>query len=133
MDVISLAAVSKSYPSAGARLHVLCAVDLDIAAGEFSVVAGPSGSGKSTLLNLIGALDRPDAGTVRIDGGDLAGCSDRELAHMRNRKIGFVFQFFHLIPVLTAVENVAWPLALAGASAWRAPRTCWARSGWPAT
>ena len=114
MDIISLRAVSKSYPSADTRLQVLREVDLDVEEGEFAVVAGPSGSGKSTLLNLMGALDHPDSGTVRIDGVDLADRSDRALASLRNEKIGFVFQSFHLIPVLTAVENVAWPLFLKG-------------------
>ena len=114
MGVISLRAISKSYPSADARLQVLRGVDLEIDAGEFVTAAGPSGSGKSTLLNLIGGLDRPDSGTVRIDGVGLAGRNDRTLAAIRNTKIGFVFQSFHLIPVLTAAENVAWPLVLKG-------------------
>ena len=114
MGIISLRAVSKSYPSADTRLEVLREVDLDVEEGEFAVVAGPSGSGKSTLLNLMGALDHPDSGTVRIDGTDLADRGDRALADLRNEKIGFVFQSFHLIPVLTAVENVAWPLFLKG-------------------
>ena len=114
MGVISVHAVSKSYPSADTRLHVLRRVDLEIDAGEFVAAVGPSGSGKSTLLNLIGGLDRPDSGTVRIDGVDLGGRDDRTLAAIRNEKLGFVFQSFHLIPVLTAVENVAWPLVLRG-------------------
>ena len=114
MGIISLMAVSKSYPSADTRLQVLREVDLDVEEGEFAVVAGPSGSGKSTLLNLMGALDHPDSGAVRIDGVDLGGRSDRALANLRNEKLGFVFQSFHLIPVLTAVENVAWPLFLKG-------------------
>ena len=114
MSLISLRSVSKSYPSAETRLQVLREIDLDIEEGEFAVVAGPSGSGKSTLLNLIGALDHPDSGAVRIDGVDLAEHDDRALANLRNAKIGFIFQSFHLIPVLTAVENVAWPLFLKG-------------------
>ena len=114
MSIISLRAVSKSYPSADTRLRVLREIDLDIDAGEFVVAAGPSGSGKSTLLNLIGGLDHPDSGTVRIDGVDLGRRDDRTLAHLRNEKLGFVFQSFHLIPVLTAVENVAWPLFIKG-------------------
>ena len=114
MSIISLRAVSKSYPSAGARLRVLRGLDLDIDAGEFVAVAGPSGSGKSTLLNLIGGLDRPDSGTVRIEGADLGGQGDRALARFRNEKLGFVFQSFHLVPVLSATENVAWPLFLKG-------------------
>ena len=114
MAVISLLAVSKSYPSADARLQVLRGVDLEIEAGEFVAAVGPSGSGKSTLLNLIGGLDRADSGTVRIDGVDLGRHDDRTLAAIRNEKLGFVFQSFHLIPVLTAAENVAWPLVLKG-------------------
>ena len=114
MGIISLRSVSKSYPSAGTRLRVLREVDLDIEAGEFVVAAGPSGSGKSTLLNLIGGLDHPDSGTVRIDGVNLGRHGDRTLARLRNEKLGFVFQAFHLIPVLNAVENVAWPLFLKG-------------------
>ena len=114
MGIISLRSVAKSYPSADSRLRVLHAIDLDIEPGEFVVAAGPSGSGKSTLLNLIGGLDHPDSGTVRIEGVDLGRHDDRTLARLRNEKLGFVFQSFHLIPVLTAVENVAWPLFLAG-------------------
>jgi len=114
MGVISLQTVSKSYPSADARLEVLRGIDLEIDAGEFVAAIGPSGSGKSTLLNLIGGLDHPDSGTIRIDGLDLGGRDDRTLAAIRNEKLGFVFQSFHLIPVLTAAENVAWPLVLKG-------------------
>ena len=114
MGIISLQSVSKSYLSAASRLLVLREVDLEIEAGEFVVAAGPSGSGKSTLLNLIGGLDRPDSGTVRIEGVDLGRHDDRSLARIRNEKLGFVFQSFHLIPVLTATENVAWPLFLRG-------------------
>lgn len=114
MSVISLCSVSKSYPTAGTRLRVLHRLNLDVEAGEFVAVSGPSGSGKSTLLNLIGGLDHPDSGTVRIDGTDLARHDDGVLARFRNEKLGFVFQSFHLIPVLTATENVAWPLVLKG-------------------
>ena len=114
MGIISLRSVTKSYPSADARLRVLRGIDLDIEAGEFVAAAGPSGSGKSTLLNLMGGLDRPDSGVVRLDGVDLGRHDDRTLAGIRNRKLGFVFQSFHLIPVLTAVENVAWPLFIKG-------------------
>ena len=91
MDIISLSSVSKSYPSADTRLQVLREVDLGVEEGEFAVVAGPSGSGKSTLLNLMGALDHPDSGAIRIDGVDLADRGDRALADLRNEKLGFVF------------------------------------------
>ena len=114
MGIISLRSVSKSYLSVASRLLVLREVDLEIEAGEFVAAAGPSGSGKSTLLNLMGGLDRPDSGIVRLDGVDLGRYDDRTLAGIRNEKLGFVFQSFHLIPVLTAVENVAWPLFLRG-------------------
>ena len=114
MGTIAIRSLSKSYPWGESRLRVLRDVDLEVETGGFAVVSGPSGSGKSTLLNLIGGLDLPDSGSVRIDGADLKGCSDRALARLRNEKIGFVFQSFHLIPVLSAVENVAWPLFLKG-------------------
>ncbi|WP_423908140.1 ABC transporter ATP-binding protein [Candidatus Spongiihabitans sp.] len=114
MSIISLKSVCKSFPSGETRIHVLRALDLEIRETDFAVVAAPSGSGKSTLLNLIGGLDRADSGAVRIDKVDLAGLKDRALANLRNEKIGFIFQSFHLIPVLTAAENVAWPLFLKG-------------------
>mgnify|MGYP003764650747 FL=1 len=89
-------------------------VDLDIEAGEFTAVAGPSGSGKTTLLNLIGCLDRPTRGRLAIDGDDVAGYKPSELASLRREKIGFVFQTYNLVPVLTAYENVELPLVLLG-------------------
>jgi len=89
-------------------------VDLDIEAGEFTAVAGPSGSGKTTLLNLIGCLDRPTRGRLVIDGDDVAGYKPSELASLRREKIGFVFQTYNLVPVLTAYENVELPLVLLG-------------------
>ncbi|MEN3273849.1 MAG: putative transport system ATP-binding protein [Actinomycetota bacterium] len=95
-------------------VHALRDVDLSIAAGEFVAVMGPSGSGKSTLLHMIGGLDRPDAGDVLIEGAALAELSDEGLAHLRRRRIGFVLQFFNLFPLLSARENVAFPLLLDG-------------------
>jgi putative ABC transport system ATP-binding protein len=92
-------------------------VSLAIAAGEFVALKGPSGSGKTTLLNLLGLLDRPDAGTVRIEGKDGEALSEDERSDLRRDRFGFVFQTFNLIPVLTAEENVAYPMALAGLSA----------------
>lgn len=112
--MISLKSVCKSYLSGDGQLQVLKQTDLNIKKADFAVVAGPSGSGKSTLLNLIGGLDSPDSGLIEIDGVELSRLSDSQQAGFRNRKIGFVFQSFHLIPVLTAAENVAWPLYIKG-------------------
>src|SRR5436190_15237589 len=111
--MISLARVSKHFD--GKRQVVaLDAVDLEIARGEMVSIVGPSGSGKSTLLNLIGGLDRATSGEIRIDGQSLAMLSDDDLTRLRRDKIGFIFQFFNLLPSLTCVENVALPLHLKG-------------------
>jgi ABC-type lipoprotein export system ATPase subunit len=108
--MIELKKISKSYPQpGGGEIPVLRAVSLKVQAGESLVVTGPSGSGKSTLLNIIGALDRPSSGTVNFDGKDLSGLSERELARLRNRRIGFVFQLHHLLPQCTVLENVLLP------------------------
>ena len=109
---IRLTAVNKTYGA----LTVLEECNLSIQAGEFVVVVGRSGSGKSTLLNLIGGLDRPTAGNVELLGQSLAGLSEDELSRVRCRRLGFVFQFFNLIPTLTVAENVRLPMALNGAS-----------------
>lgn len=110
--VLELANVCRSYPGpAGApEVAVLRNVDFALGAGESAAIVGPSGSGKSTLLNLMGALDRPTSGTVRIDGRDLAGLPEPEAARLRNRTIGFVFQRHHLLPQLDALENVLVPV-----------------------
>jgi putative ABC transport system ATP-binding protein len=111
--MISLARVSKHYD--GKRQVVaLDAVDLEVSRGEMVSIVGPSGSGKSTLLNLIGGLDRPSAGEIRIDGSTVGTLADDDLTRLRRDKIGFVFQFFNLLPSLTCVENVALPLHLKG-------------------
>jgi putative ABC transport system ATP-binding protein len=111
--VIELEKVTKRF--AGKRqVTALDAVTLSIAAGEMVSIVGPSGSGKSTLLNLIGGLDRPTRGEVRIDGAALAGMSDDELTRVRRDKIGFIFQFFNLLPTLSSLENVGLPLHLRG-------------------
>ena len=110
--VVDLQAIGKSYGAGAARVDALCDVSLQIAAGEFLALCGPSGSGKTTLLNLIGALDEPSTGSVRVDGRILAGLSKTELAKLRRDRIGFVFQAHNLIPILTAYENTEFTLAL---------------------
>jgi putative ABC transport system ATP-binding protein len=104
----------RTYGSGPDAVHALRDVDLSIAPGEFVAIMGPSGSGKSTLLHLVGGLDRPDDGEVRIEGETLAQLGDEALAHVRRRRIGFVLQFFNLFPLLSARENVAFPLLLDG-------------------
>ncbi len=104
----------KSYPSGAGRLEILSGLSLTVEAGEMVAVTGASGSGKSTLLHLVGGMDRPDRGTVRILDGEITGLGARELAAFRNRIIGFVFQFHHLLPEFTALENVSMPLLLRG-------------------
>ena len=108
--MIELQAVRRSYRTNGAAVHALDGVDLSIGAGEFVAVTGPSGSGKSSLLNILGCLDRPDAGRYLIEGEDVAGFDDEATSDIRNRRIGFVFQSFHLLPRLTVLENVLLPL-----------------------
>ena len=97
-------------------IQVLKSVDLQLAKGEFLVIVGPSGSGKTTLLHLLGGLDRPSAGEIRFEGESLYRLSDRERARLRNRSFGFVFQFYHLVPELTALENVTLAGWIAGRS-----------------
>ena len=114
MGQISLHSVCRSYTTGTTKQKVLDKVDLQISDGNFSVVCGPSGSGKSTLLNIIGTLDAPDDGSVMIEGVDVRALTENKLAQFRNKNIGFIFQNFHLLPVLTAAENVAWPLYFKG-------------------
>jgi putative ABC transport system ATP-binding protein len=111
--MISLCGVSKHF-STKRQVIALDAVDLEIEKGEMVSIVGPSGSGKSTLLNLIGGLDRPTSGEIRIDGRPVASLSDDDLTRLRRDKIGFIFQFFNLLPSLTCIENVALPLHLKG-------------------
>jgi len=116
MSIIEARNISKTYRIDHRRINVLEQVSLDIAAGEFVVISGSSGSGKTTLLTLLSGLDHPTAGQVLIDGRDITGASEEQLASFRNRTIGFVFQSFHLVPSMTALENVMFPAELAGDS-----------------
>ncbi len=113
--MIALREVSKTVVSGAEPLTILHPLSLDIARGEFIAIVGPSGSGKSTLLGLIAGLDAPSSGDVLIDGVNITKLGEDGLAKLRGEKIGFVFQFFHLIPSLTAFENVAVPMEIAGA------------------
>src|SRR5437764_11562218 len=113
--MIQLRGVSKTVTSGGRPLTILHPLDLTIANGQFIAIVGPSGSGKSTLLGLIAGLDAPTSGDVLIDGVNITRLGEDGLARLRGEKIGFVFQFFHLIPSLTALENVAVPMEIAGA------------------
>src|SRR6516164_4644292 len=112
--MMELRDVTKHYPQGRRVVRALQGVSLRVEAGEFVSVMGPSGSGKSTLMHLLGALDTPTSGQVLFQGRSLQTLSDRELSLLRRTRIGFVFQFFNLLPTLTAVENVALPLMLAG-------------------
>jgi putative ABC transport system ATP-binding protein len=112
--VIELENVRKVYDSGSTRVEALKGVNLRVRRGEFLMVVGPSGSGKSTLLHIMGALDTPTSGRVRIAGREISRLSDRELARIRSRYVGFVFQEFNLIETLTALENVMFPMTLAG-------------------
>lgn len=109
---IEVRRVSKVYHKDRLEIPVLNGLDLDIAPGEFTALMGPSGSGKSTLLHLIGGLDSPTAGTVRVGENQLESMSERELTSWRSRHVGFIFQMYHLVPVLTAAQNVELPLLL---------------------
>jgi putative ABC transport system ATP-binding protein len=109
--------VSKSYRRGSETLKVLDQLSVDITEGQFLGLMGPSGSGKTTLLNLIAGLDTPDSGTIEVAGAEISGMSESQLASWRTRNIGFVFQFYHLLPVLTAFDNVELPLLLLPMSA----------------
>jgi putative ABC transport system ATP-binding protein len=114
MAIIEVKNLTKKYGQEGTTVAALSNISLSIEKGQFVAVMGPSGCGKSTLLHLIGGLDRPTAGSVWIEGQDISKMQDNALTEIRRRKMGFVFQFFNLIPVLSAVENAALPLVLDG-------------------
>lgn len=111
--VIRLEHICKTYGAGDTEVHALNNVNLTMNTGEYCAIMGPSGSGKSTAMNVIGCLDRPTSGSYYLDGMDVAQLSDAELAHIRNRKLGFVFQQFHLLPQLSAMENVMLPMVYA--------------------
>ena len=113
MKILEGVGLKKVYRQGPEVLEVIREVDLTVAAGEFVVIVGPSGAGKSTLLNLLGGLDQPTLGTVRFQGRNLYALPDKERARIRNRAFGFVFQFYHLVPELTALENVFLPARMA--------------------
>ncbi|WP_153132563.1 ABC transporter ATP-binding protein [Dechloromonas hortensis] len=117
MALIELSGIERVFQLGDTEVHALSGLDLTIEAGEYVAVMGPSGSGKSTLLNLLGLLDRPNTGTYRLEGRDVTTLSPDEQARVRSERIGFVFQSFHLVPRLTAAENIALPMTLAGIAA----------------
>jgi putative ABC transport system ATP-binding protein len=115
-SLISLSNVTKHYRRDSMEIPVLDNIDLDVSPGEFLALMGPSGSGKTTLLNLIAGIDKPNTGRIEIDGKNIAGLNEKQLAKWRARHVGFIFQLYNLIPVLTAFENVELPLLLTNLS-----------------
>src|SRR2546421_12885621 len=116
MPLVELRNVSKVYKLGEEEIRALDDVSLDIEAGEFISIIGPSGSGKSTLMHILGCLDSPTKGTIQLDGTMIHDASPRQLASMRNKKIGFVFQFFNLLPKLNVLQNVELPMIYSGVS-----------------
>lgn len=115
-NVIEIRGIVRDFQLGQETVHVLKGIDLDVKKGDYVALMGPSGSGKSTLMNLLGCLDTPTAGSYLLNGQDVSQMSDDELADIRNREIGFVFQTFNLLPRTTALDNVALPMVYAGAS-----------------
>ena len=114
MKVLQTRELKKQYGTGDARVNALDGIDLEVESGEFVAIVGTSGSGKSTLLHMLGGLDRPTSGTVLVDGKDIFALKDEELTIFRRRKIGFVFQAYNLVPVLTVYENMVLPIQLDG-------------------
>ena len=113
-NLLEVRKLYKSYPSGRGRLEVIRGIDFDLPPRQMLAIVGASGAGKTTLLNLIGALDRPDEGSLRFEGVELSSLSPLELAQFRNQKVGFIFQFYHLLPEFTALENTMMPYLLRG-------------------
>ena len=114
MEILKTAGLEKTYGKGDNAVHALRGIDITVNKGEFVAIVGTSGSGKSTLLHMLGGLDRPTSGTVTIDGKDIFSLKDEELTIFRRRKIGFIFQSFNLVPVMTVYENIVLPIELDG-------------------
>ena len=112
--VVQASEITRTYGEGETAVHALNGCSLDVAYGDLTAVMGPSGSGKSTMMHILAGLDRPTSGTVRIEGSDITKLNDNELTKLRRQHIGFIFQFFNLLPMLTAEENIRLPLELAG-------------------
>src|SRR3954453_1256076 len=119
--IVAATDVTRRYGQGDAAVDALRGVSLEFPAGAFTAIMGPSGSGKSTLMHILAGLDRPTSGTVEIDGHDITTMDDAELTRLRRDRVGFVFQFFNLVPVLNAEDNVLLPLSIAG----RRPERLW--------
>ncbi|MEO5803036.1 MAG: ABC transporter ATP-binding protein, partial [Verrucomicrobiota bacterium] len=117
MPLVELRNVSKIYHLGGEEIRALDDISLDIEGGEFISIIGPSGSGKSTLMHILGCLDSPTRGTIQLDGTQIQNANRAQLASIRNKKIGFVFQFFNLLPKLNVLQNVELPMIYSGTSA----------------
>src|SRR6187401_1593161 len=114
MNIVSTADLRRTYGEGETAVHALAGVTLEFPKGQFTAVMGPSGSGKSTLMHLLAGLDKPTAGSIEIDGVDITRLDDTDLTKLRRSHVGFVFQFFNLLPMLSAEENITLPLAIAG-------------------